>query len=106
MPQWIVSTIIIAFLLAIVASLGLALMPLLRGGDTGRRVVTALTWRVGLACALFLLLLLGLATGVIEPRGFALRPASLATHAAEQRKESAPPPQTNPDNQNAQGSDH
>jgi hypothetical protein len=104
MPQWIVSTIIIIFLLAIIASLGLALMPLLRGGDTGRRVVTALTWRVGLACALFLLLLLGLATGVIEPHGLALRPASPARHAAEQHRESAP--QTNPDHPNAQGRDH
>jgi multisubunit Na+/H+ antiporter MnhF subunit len=104
MPQWIVSTLIIAFLLAIVASLGFALLPLLRGGDTGRRVVAALTWRVGLACALFLLLLLGLATGVIEPHGLALHPASSARHAAEQHKE--PAPQTHPDHPNAQDKDH
>ena len=104
MPQWIVSTIIIAFLLAIVASLGFALLPLLRGGDTGRRVVAALTWRVGLACALFLLLMLGLATGVIEPHGLALHSASSARHEAEQNKE--PTPQPNPDHPNAQGKDH
>jgi hypothetical protein len=84
MPRWIVNIVIIGFLIAMVFSLGVALFPLLRGGDSGRRVVAALTWRVGLACTLFLLLLLGLATGIIEPHGLAMQIHDPAHHSIQQ----------------------
>lgn len=85
MPRWLTNTIIMGFLVAMVISLGVALLPLLRGGKTGRKVVVALTWRIGLACALFLLLLLGLATGVIEPHGIAMHASGgLPAHHEQQ----------------------
>lgn len=85
MPRWLTNTMIMGFLVAIVISLVVALLPLLRGGETGRKVVVALTWRIGLACALFLLLLLGLATGVITPHGLAPHPSGGSpTHHEQQ----------------------
>ncbi|MDR2215904.1 MAG: twin transmembrane helix small protein [Nevskiaceae bacterium] len=61
---------IIAVLIGIVASLGSALFSLSRSPtnpDHGRRMVRALTLRVGLSVGLFLLLLLAWRLGLIEP---------------------------------------
>ena len=65
----LVKLFIVAALLGILVSLGLALKHLIkdRGESTG--TVRALTWRIGLSIALFLLLILGIATGVIVPHG-------------------------------------
>jgi hypothetical protein len=65
----LVKIFIVAALLGILVSLGLALKRLItdRGESTG--TVRALTWRIGLSIALFLLLILGIATGVIVPHG-------------------------------------
>ena len=67
--HWIIKLIIVLALLGILASLGLALKRLIkdRGESTG--TVRALTWRIGLSILLFVLLLLGIATGVIVPHG-------------------------------------
>lgn len=54
-------------LLAILASLGSAAVFMLRGRGDSRRMARALGWRVGLSVALFLLLLLGYAFGLIQP---------------------------------------
>ena len=59
--------VVITFMLLIVASLGSALLFLLRDRATGgTRMVRALAWRVGLSIGLFLLLMIGFATGFIE----------------------------------------
>ena len=58
--------IVIAFI-AIVASLGSAFYFLMTDDARSRRTVHALSWRIGLSILLFLLIILGIATGVIEP---------------------------------------
>lgn len=58
---------IVGLLLAIVVSMGQALHAMSSGPATSPRMVRALTLRVGLSVALFLLLLLGWHLGWIEP---------------------------------------
>lgn len=61
--------LVIAVLIVILLCLGSALFALSRpGGDPGR-MLRALTWRIGLSVALFLLLLLGWYLGLIQPHG-------------------------------------
>lgn len=61
--------LIIAVLLAIIASLGAALFQMATGkGDSGK-MLKALIWRIGLSVALFLLLLLAWKAGIIHPNG-------------------------------------
>ncbi len=60
--------IVIAVLVLIVASLGSALFQLARGGDS-RKLLRALTWRVGLSVGLFVTLLVLWRMGVIRPHG-------------------------------------
>ncbi len=57
--------VVIVFLLLIVASLGSALLFLLRDRGRGQRTARALAIRVGLSIALFALLMAGLASGFI-----------------------------------------
>jgi hypothetical protein len=57
------------FILAILASLGVALVALFRRGGNEQTLVRALTVRVGLSVLFFLLLLLGWYLGLIEPHG-------------------------------------
>jgi hypothetical protein len=61
--------LIVAVLLAIVASLGSGLFFLLRDGSGSRRMVKALTVRISLSVALFVLLLIAWANGMIQPHG-------------------------------------
>jgi hypothetical protein len=65
----LIPLLIIGAFLAILASLGSALKHLVRGGGDSRRLVRALTWRIGLSIALFALLMLAWYTGLIEPHG-------------------------------------
>lgn len=60
--------VVLIFLVLIIASLGSALVFLIRDHGTGTRTVKALALRVGLSIVLFVLLMVGLATGVIEGR--------------------------------------
>ena len=60
--------LIIAVLVAIIASLGSALFQLTRGGDS-RKLLRALTWRVSLSVALFLLMLIAWRLGLVQPHG-------------------------------------
>lgn len=62
--------IAIAFI-AIIASLGSALYHLVRHKDHSEQTVKALTLRIGLSLALFLLLFLAFATGLLKPHGIA-----------------------------------
>jgi len=59
--------IVIATLLIIILSLGSALYYLIVDKGRGDRAVRALTVRVGISFALILFLLIGMATGLIQP---------------------------------------
>lgn len=65
MFKWIV----IGLLLAIVGALGSALFSMLGQKRDPNRMARALTVRVALSVGLFLLLLLGMATGLLSPHG-------------------------------------
>jgi len=59
--------VVVAILVFIVASLGLAMFSLIREGGQSERTLKALTVRIALSVALFVLLLVGYATGLITP---------------------------------------
>lgn len=59
--------IVVIMLLMIMGSLGSGLFFLINDRGQSRRTVKALTVRIGLSVALFLLLMLGYATGLITP---------------------------------------
>lgn len=59
--------VVIAMMVAIIASLGSAAVFMVRGRGDSRRMAKALAWRVGLSVTLFLLLLIGYALGLIQP---------------------------------------
>ena len=62
--------IIVLLLLAGVASLGYALMGLLKpGDDSGARLQRGMRLRIGFSLAVFILLLLAWQAGLIEPHG-------------------------------------
>ena len=61
--------IIVAILLGIVSSLGMALFHMVKGQGSSERTARALTVRIGVSLALFALLLILAATGVINPHG-------------------------------------
>jgi hypothetical protein len=61
--------IIVAILLGIVASLGMALIYLVKDAGSSTRTARALTLRIGVSIGLFVLLLVLGATGVITPHG-------------------------------------
>ena len=61
--------LIIAILGVIVFSLGSAMVYLVREPHGSKKTVRALTWRIGLSIGLFVLLMLGFVTGVLEPHG-------------------------------------
>ncbi|HEX6528180.1 MAG TPA: twin transmembrane helix small protein [Burkholderiales bacterium] len=59
--------VVIAMMVAIIASLGSAAVFMVRGRGDSRRMAKALAWRVGLSVTLFLVLLIGYALGLIQP---------------------------------------
>jgi cytochrome bd-type quinol oxidase subunit 2 len=67
--QSLIPILIIVALVAIVASLGSALLHLTRGEGDSQKLVRALTWRIGLSIALFVLLMIAWYTGFIAPHG-------------------------------------
>jgi hypothetical protein len=60
--------VIILFLIAIVYNLGHALYFLMRQPNS-ENMARALTWRIGLSLALFVLLMIGFFTGYVHPHG-------------------------------------
>ncbi len=62
----LIKIFIVLMLLVIGGSLFSALYYLMKG-DSGERTIKALTWRISLSIALFLLLMLGFYTGVLGP---------------------------------------
>ena len=61
--------LILACLLAIVLSLGSALVHLVRGKGESQKMARALTIRIGLSVLLFVLLLIAWSLGWIQPKG-------------------------------------
>lgn len=61
--------LVIAALLAIIASLGSGLFFLVRERERSERLVRALTVRIALSIGLFVLLLLAWAAGLVRPHG-------------------------------------
>jgi hypothetical protein len=59
--------VVIAALIAIVLSLGSAAVFMLRSRGDSTHMAKALTWRVGLSVALFLLLMIGYWLGFFQP---------------------------------------
>lgn len=64
----IMRIVVILFIIVILASLGSALYYMIRDRGTTERTVKALTLRVALSVALFLLLMLGFHFGLITTR--------------------------------------
>ena len=60
---------VVAVLIAIIASLASAFFHLLRDKGESDQTVKALTLRVALSIGLFILLMIGWATGLITPHG-------------------------------------
>ena len=65
----ITKIIVILFLLAIVGSLFSGLFFLMKDKGASERTVRALTVRVSLSVLLFILLMIGFATGLLQPHG-------------------------------------
>lgn len=65
-----IKLLILAILLAILWSLGSALYHLARRKGDPDKMLKALTWRIGLSLALFVLLLVAGRLGWIVPHGF------------------------------------
>lgn len=57
------------FFIAILASLGLALLALFKRGEHSQTLLRALTVRVSLSVFFFLLLMLGWYLGILKPHG-------------------------------------
>ena len=65
----ITKIIVVLFLLAIVGSLFSGLFFLMKDKGASERTVKALTVRVSLSVLLFILLMIGFATGLLQPHG-------------------------------------
>lgn len=65
----VVKVVVVVLLVSILVSLGTALVHLMRSGGSSDRTVRALTVRVALSIGLFVLLMIGFATGLISPHG-------------------------------------
>jgi hypothetical protein len=61
--------IIVAFLAIIIYNLGAGLYYMLTDTDGSKRTVNALTRRIGFSVLLILLVVIGIATGIIQPHG-------------------------------------
>lgn len=59
----------VLMLVAILGSLASGLIFLIKDNGQSTRTAKALTWRIGLSVFLFLVLMLGIYTGVIQPHG-------------------------------------
>ncbi len=65
----LIKAIVILMLILIFASLFSALVFLFKDKGRGKRMASALSWRIGLSITLFLLLMAGFYFGIIPPQG-------------------------------------
>ena len=63
----LVKLIVILMLVAIIVSLGSALYQLARGSGDSGKMLRALTWRISLSVALFILLMVAYSLGLLHP---------------------------------------
>ncbi|WP_255988293.1 twin transmembrane helix small protein [Chitinolyticbacter albus] len=61
----------VILLIVIVAVLGRAMFQMVRGPAGSPKLVRSLTWRIGLSIALFVLLLVAIQFGWLQPHGLA-----------------------------------
>ncbi|HET9484533.1 MAG TPA: twin transmembrane helix small protein [Xanthomonadales bacterium] len=61
--------LIVAVFIAVLWNLGAALYYMMTDKGQSNRTVRSLSWRIGLSVGLILLVILGIATGIIEPHG-------------------------------------
>ena len=64
-----IKALIILLLLGILASLGYSLVCMVQDEGKSNRMARALTWRISLSVALFLLLMVAWSQGLIQPHG-------------------------------------
>jgi hypothetical protein len=76
----LIKIIVAIMLLLILASLGSGLFFLVRDQGRNPRTVKALTVRIALSVALFILLMVAYATGLITPHGVQNAPAPQPAH--------------------------
>jgi len=60
--------VILSLLIVVLISLGSALAAMAKG-DKSDKMIKSLSWRIGISVAIFILLLIGQATGLITPHG-------------------------------------
>jgi len=60
--------VILSLLVVVLVSLGSALAAMAKG-DKSDKMIKSLSWRIGISVAIFILLLIGQATGLITPHG-------------------------------------
>lgn len=65
--------LIILVFLSIVASLGIALFHLITNKESSEKTVKALTYRISISLALFILLSIALMSGLIQPAGIGMQ---------------------------------
>ncbi|BCG62990.1 MAG: hypothetical protein methR_P0674 [Methyloprofundus sp.] len=65
--------LIILVFLIIIASLGTALFHLIKHKESSTKTVKALTYRIGISLALFILLSIAFMTGLIQPTGIGMQ---------------------------------
>lgn len=65
----LVKIVVIILFLLIIGSLASALFGLLKVGEDNNRTVRALTYRIGLSVAAFIILMVGAKFGWIQPHG-------------------------------------
>jgi hypothetical protein len=61
--------LIVAVFVAVLWNLGAALFYMMTDKGKSNRTVKSLTWRIGLSVGLILVVIIGIATGFIEPHG-------------------------------------
>lgn len=83
LPLEIMKILVIIILLAILGSLASGLVFLIKDKGHSKRAVKALTWRISLSMGLFLLLMIGYATGLLRPHGIIPAPPAAATTPAQ-----------------------
>jgi uncharacterized membrane protein len=79
----LIKTLIIVAFIAIIVSLGSALFHLVKHKDAenSQKTVKALTFRIGLSVALFIFVIIAMATGLVQPTGLGARIAAQNAHS-------------------------
>lgn len=66
--------VVIAFFIFILWNLGAGLYYMMVDKGRSKRTVNSLTWRIGLSVGLIVLVIIGIATGLVEPHGIGRQP--------------------------------